>query len=269
MNTTTDIFKHQYGPWGLVTGASDGIGRDFARELAAKGLNLVLVARRKDRLESLATELESTYHVRVVCQPVDLANADDCEHLLRSVEHLEIGLLVAAAGFGTSGLSIHTDPDMEADLVQVNCRAVLQQSLHFSRLMVKRKRGGLILISSVLAFQGTPFSANYAASKAYIQSLAEGLSVELKPFGIDVLAVAPGPVASGFSQRANMDLGKTMSSEVVARASVAALGRRTFIRPGWLSKLLGWSLSTAPRFVRVFIIGNLMKKMSGVRIGAQ
>lgn len=267
MSSSAELFQQKYGPWGLVTGASDGIGRDFARELAARGLNLVLVARRKERLESLAAELESTHSIRVICHAIDLANPDDCDLLLRSVDHLEIGLLVAAAGFGTSGLSIHTDPNVEAELLQVNCSAVLQQALHFSRLMVPRRKGGLILISSVLAFQGTPFSANYAASKAYVQSLAEGLAVELKPLGIDVLAVAPGPVASGFAQRANMELGKTLSPAAVARASVAALGRRSFIRPGWLSKLLGWSLSTAPRFTRVIIIGSLMKQMSGAQAG--
>jgi short-subunit dehydrogenase len=116
-------------------------------------------------------------------------------------------------------------------------------------------------MSSVLAFQGTPMSANYAATKAYVQSLAEGLGQELKSSGVDVLASAPGPVATGFATRAGIQMALAAAPDRVARATLAALGRQTTVRPGGLSKLLGWSLATAPRALRVMIMGRIMRGM--------
>jgi short-subunit dehydrogenase len=255
-------FVEKYGPWAVVTGASDGIGQAFARELAAQGLNLVLVARRKDRLVALAEQLASEFKVDVRIQPTDLSCRSSAFDFLSSTADLEVGLLVAAAGFGSAGSALLGDDRTEADLVAVNCGAVLQQCLYYSRRMAKRRRGGMILLSSVVAFQGTPYSANYAASKAYVQTLAEGLGEELKAKGVDVLSVAPGPIASGFAARADMNLGQTMTPEVVARVSLAALGKQRTVRPGWLSKLLGWGLSTAPRPLRVQIIGRIMQGMT-------
>ena len=269
MNKLNNQFIQKYGPWAVVTGASDGIGKAFANELALRGLNLVLVARREDRLVNLAEELTTKFKINVRIQPADLSSNSSSLEFLRNTEELEVGLLVAAAGFGTSGPFLLADDRIEADLIEVNCAAVLQQCLHFGRRMATRRRGGIVLLSSVLAFQGTPYSANYAASKAYIQTLAEGLGTELKANGVDVLSVAPGPIASGFAARANMNLGQTMTPEVVARVSVATLGRRQTVRPGWLSKLLGWGLSTAPRPVRVRIIGRIMQGMTKHQQSAQ
>ena len=108
---------------------------------------------------------------------------------------LDVGLLVAAAGFGTSGPFLDSDLTQELEMLDVNCRALLSQSLHFGRRFAERGRGGLILLASLVGFQGAPFSANYAATKAYVQSLAEALHVELALRGVDVLASAPGPAA--------------------------------------------------------------------------
>lgn len=262
MTTKTHSFLHRYGPWAVVTGASDGIGAAFAAELAAKGLNLVLVARRAERLHALSQELTRRYPIAVRVLPADLASKSSASALLAATADLDVGLLVAAAGFGSSGPALQTHDATEAELVEVNCAAVLQQSLHFGRRLADRRRGGIVLLSSVLAFQGTPYSANYAASKAYIQALAEGLGEELRGAGVDVLSVAPGPIASGFAARAQMQLGQTMTPAVVARVSLAALGKQRTVRPGWLSKVLGWGLSTAPRFLRVRIIGSIMKGMT-------
>lgn len=262
MTRISQDFIVNYGPWAVVTGASDGIGAAFSVELAALGLNLVLVARREDRLLTFAEELRKQFDVEVKVQPVDLSDKSDAKCVLTNADELDVGLLVAAAGFGSSGPALLTDDRTESDLVEVNCSAVLQQTLYFGRRMAARRRGGLVLLSSLLAFQGTPFSANYAASKAYIQALAEGLGAELKAFGVDVLSVAPGPIASGFAARANMRLGLTMTPEVVARVAIAALGRKRTVRPGWLSKLLGWGLSTTPRFLRVHIMGGIMGGMT-------
>jgi hypothetical protein len=117
-------------------------------------------------------------------------------------------------------------------------------------------------MSSVVAFQGVPRAANYAATKAYVQSLAEGLRAELRPLGVDVVASAPGPVHSGFAERAGMRMGLALTPSAVASATLAALGRRGTVRPGWLSKLLGWSLALLPRWVRVRVMALVMGGMA-------
>ena len=133
---------------------------------------------------------------------------------------------------------------------------------HFARRFAARRRGGVVLMSSLLAFQGVPRAANYAATKAYVQTLAEGLRVELAPVGVDVLASAPGPVRSGFADRADMRMSMALGPQVVARVTLNALGRKTTVRPGWLSKLLGWSLATLPRWGQVMVITQVMNGMT-------
>ena len=252
----------RYGPWAVVTGASDGIGRALAVEAAAVGLNLVLVARRVAPMDALAAELQRRHAVACRVVPLDLSQPDAMQRLAAATDDLEVGLLVAAAGFGSAGPLLEQDSTDEVDMLAVNCTAVLQQCLHFGARMVQRRRGGVVLLSSVVAFQGTPWSAHYAATKAYVQSLAEGLRVEWAPRGVDVIACAPGPVASGFARRAGMTMGSAASPAAVARQTLASLGRRSTVRPGGLSKLLGWSLATVPRPLRVTLMGRIMGGMA-------
>lgn len=251
-----------YGAWAVVTGASDGIGRAFAAELAAQGLHLVLVARRGDRLRALAAELAARWGTQTRVLALDLGQAHAIERLSGATQELDVGLLVAAAGYGGAGPLIERDLAGELDQLQVNAGAVLAQCWHYGRVFSARGRGGIVLMSSVVAFHGTPGSAHYAATNAYVQSLAEGLRHELRPSGVDVIASAPGPVASGFGARARMRMDRTVAPEVVARETLAALGRRGTVRPGGLSKLLGWSLATAPRPLRVWIMGRVMAGMA-------
>lgn len=252
----------QYGDWAVVTGASDGIGRAISSELAAHGLHLVLVARRQELLRSLGDELYRRHGVQTRVLALDLGRPGALEALKAATADLDVGLLVAAAGYGRTGPLAHSDLAAELDQLQVNAGAVLAQCWHFGRVFAARGRGGIVLMSSVVAFQGTPMSANYAATKAYVQSLAEGLRHELKAFGIDVLASAPGPVATGFASRARMHMARAAAPDVIARKTLAALGRRGTVRPGWLAKLLGWSLATAPRALRVLIMGRIMGGMT-------
>lgn len=250
------------GAWAVVTGASDGIGRAFAQALARHGVHLVLVARRADRLRALADDLARGHGIQAQVLPLDLGAPDALASLVAATDALDVGLLVAAAGFGSTGPLAESDLATELDQLQINAGAVLAQSWHFGRRFAERRRGGLVLMSSVLAFHGTPLSANYAATKAYVQSLAEGLHHELKPSGVDVIACAPGPVASGFGARARMRMARTETPEVVAHQTLLALGRQSTVRPGGLSKLLGWSLATAPRALRVAIMGRIMAGMA-------
>lgn len=261
-NHKQEKFLLRYGPWAVVTGASSGIGQALAERLAAMGLNVVIVARRQGVLEKMATDLKARYKVEVKVLSLDLAQLNANEELFIATRDLDVGLLVASAGFGTSGHFLQTTFSQEQEMLDVNCRALMVASLHFSQRFAKQGRGGLILLSSIVGFQGVPFAAHYAATKAYVQALAEALAVELAPTGVDVLAAAPGPTNSGFAARADMQMGAALKPENLAQPILDALGRRTIILPGFLSKLLVWSQAPLPRWVRVRIMGTVMQGMT-------
>jgi uncharacterized protein len=262
MNVTSGRFLAKYGPWALVTGASEGIGAAFAADLAARGLNLVLVARRKERLDRLAGALRTSHGISVEVIVADLGTGSGVEAVLAGIGGLEIGLYVGSAGFGTSGAFVANPAVQELNMIDVNCRALCALAHPLARSMQARGRGGIVLMSSIVAFQGVAGSANYAATKAYVQTLAEGLGAELGPFGVDVLASAPGPVETGFAERADMKMGNAATPEAVARATLAALGRRSTVRPGGLAKLLGHGLGLLPRRLRSRILGQIMTGMT-------
>lgn len=252
----------RYGPWAVVTGASDGIGRAFAEYLAEEGLHLVLVARRETALTLLADELRCSHGVKCRVLSADLSDLFSVHPVADATSDLDVGLLVAAAGFGTSGPLLDADLGVETEMVDMNCTGVLALASLLGQRLTARGRGGVVFMSSLLAFHGTPRAANYAATKAYVQTLAEGLRVEWAPLGVDVIASAPGPISSGFAVRADMRMTKTLPADVVARVTMKALGRRTTVRPGWLSKVLGWSLAMLPRWGQVKVITHVMKGMT-------
>lgn len=261
--------RSKYGAWALVTGASDGIGKAIAGQLAEAGFNLVLVARRGDVLEALAADLARQHRIEARVLALDLGQRTAVSTLISATEDLDVGLLAAAAGFGTSGRFVDSQLDRELDMVDVNCRAVVELSHHFASRFAARRRGGLILMSSLLAFQGVPRAATYAATKAFIQTFAEGLRLELSGSGVDVVSSAPGPVRSGFEARANMRMSSAASSQVVARQTLDALGRRTTVRPGFLSKFLEASLLPLPRRARSRIMGVVMGGMTRHQNGSK
>jgi uncharacterized protein len=255
-------FLERYGTWAVVTGASQGIGRAFADALSAKGSNLVLVARRESMLRELAQQLEARHGVQCVVMAGDLRDRHATGSLLAATRAHDVGLLVAAAGFGAAGPLLAASLDEQLDMLDVNCGAVLAQCHGFGQRFAQRRRGGVVLMSSLMAFQGAPLSAHYAATKAYIQSLAEGLRAEWSAHGVDVIASAPGPIKSGFARRAGMHMAQTQTPEVVAHDTLAALRRGGTVRPGSLAKFLGWSLATAPRPLRVAIMGKIVAGMT-------
>jgi uncharacterized protein len=261
-------FVGSYGPWALVTGASDGIGQALARLLAETGVHLVLVARRQDRLEELAGELAARHGIETMVVVADLADPHQVAMVQDATDDLDIGLLVASAGYGTSGPFAGLDREIEAQMVDVNCRTVVAMAHAHANRLRGRRRGGMILMSSIVAFQGVPGSATYAASKAFVQSFAEALAIELAPDGIDVLASAPGPVHSGFADRAGMEVSNAASPEAVAAVTLEALGRRSTVRPGTRAKMLGLALSTAPRPLRTRILGAIMRGFTVERVPA-
>lgn len=252
----------RYGTWAVITGASSGIGYEMALRLAEAGLNLVLVARSQAVMEQIAKDLRDRYGIEVRVVRLDLAMQTGVETLAAKTHDLDVGLLVAAAGFGTSGLFLQADLNQELEMLNVNCRSLLGLTWHFSQRFAQQRRGGIVLMSSIVGFQGMPFAAHYAATKAYVQTLAEALYVELAPLGVDVIASAPGPTNSGFADRAGMKMEKALSAAEVAEGTLNALGRKSMVLPGFLSKLLTYSLVPLPRWARVRIMGGVMKSMT-------
>ncbi len=147
-------------------------------------------------------------------------------------------------------------------MLDVNCRAVTAMSLEFGRRFARRRSGGIILMSSLLGLHTTPYAAHYSATKAYVQALAEALHAELAPLGVDVLACAPGPVNSGFAARAGQRMRVALQPADVARPALRALGRRSTVLPGHLSKLLRYALILLPRRAQVRIMGLVMRDMT-------
>lgn len=255
-------FLERYGPWAVVTGASAGIGQALAERLAAAGLNLVLVGRNQAALQQFAAELTARHAIKTQVLALDLATPTASQELENACQHLDVGLLVASAGFGTSGSFLTANLEDELEMLAVNCRALVSASLSFGKRFAARGRGGLVLLSSIVSFQGMPYAAHYAATKAYVQTLAEGLQVELAPHGVDVLAAAPGPTNTGFAARANMNMGNALKPADIAQPILAALGRRATVLPGFLSKLLVYSLVPLPRWARIRIMGKVMHDMT-------
>ena len=261
-SSTKKRIYDNYGPWAIVTGASSGIGKAIAYRLAEANLNVVLVARRKEALQNIAKGLKEQYEVETNVVAADVSKEAGIHELITATSGMDIGLLVAAAGYGTSGSFLDADINDELNMLDVNCKAVLVLTHHYAQQFAAKSRGGIILMASLVGFQGTPFAAHYAATKAYNQSLAEALHVELKDKGVDVLAAAPGPVNSGFASRADMQMGAAMTPEQVAVPILKALGRRQTILPGFLTKFLVGSLTFLPRWGKVRVMKLVMGGMT-------
>lgn len=255
--------KEKYGDWSLVTGASDGIGKAFCKEIARSGMNVCLVARREQVLIQYSQELEKEFKIKTRVIPLDLSDSISVKILAEKTIDLDIGLIVAAAGFGTSGEFLKSDLASELAMIDVNCRSVIQLCHHFGPKLAQRKSGGIVLMSSLVAFQGVPGAAHYSATKAFIQTFTEGWYHELSQYGVDLIASAPGPVFSGFSSRADMKMTQAETPETVARKTLLALGRKMTVRPGFLSKFLEYLLKTLPRWGRVLAMKKVMAGMIG------
>lgn len=251
--------KNHYGEWAIITGASSGIGFELATQLANSGFNLVLNSRQLEKLQEVERQLKLNATIEIKIVACDVAETEGIDQIIQATKGLNVGLLILSAGFGTSGNFIDSSLHSEINMLRVNCEGLLSLTHYFSQQFVQQKRGGIILMSSMVAFQGTPYASNYAATKAYVQTLAEGLAVELSPMGVDVLAAAPGPVESGFSKRANMKMSLSLTPAQVGIPILKVLGRKTTVLPGLLTKVLVYALRTVPRWGKV----KIMKKVMG------
>jgi uncharacterized protein len=193
------------GKWALVTGASAGIGKALAEELAASGTNLVLTARRRERLEDLARTLSAAHRIHADFFVADLTQPTAPAEILAFTrgKDIHIDLLVNNAGFGAYGEFASSDLWRQLEMIQVNCAAVVHLTHLFLPAMIERNAGDFLIVASTAAFQAVPYISTYAATKAFDLSFAEGLAEELKPHGIRVCALCPGSTESEFQQVAS------------------------------------------------------------------
>jgi uncharacterized protein len=225
----------------VIAGASEGLGAAFAHALARRGMDLVLVARRSEPLEVLATRLRDQLAVEVRTFALDLAEPDAIETLRLATATLEIGVAVYNAAYAPVGELLASSPEVLARVVDVNVRGPLSFARSFAPPMVVRRRGAIVLVSSLAGLQGTPRLAAYAASKAFISVLAEGLWGELRRSGVDVLGVAAGAIRTpGYSGASKREAPGTLDPERVVERALRAIGSGPTFVPGWLNWVASW-----------------------------
>ena len=260
----------KYGTWAIVTGASSGIGKGFAEQLAKQGFNLVLVARRKNLLLELEENLQIAYPIKTQIIVSDLSADNFIDEIIHVIESLDIGLLISNAGDGVMGAFSKATFSELARMNKLNVSAHTELGHYFvNRLLRLNRAGGLLFVSSTASLQGVPYGANYSASKAYILNLAEGLNYELKQKNIDVTALLPGPTSTpGFHDRDDVDMSKMpmkpMAVEAVVNEGLKALRKN---KPshivGRMNRMMG---TIGKRFMsrnsNVNMWGGLMKKMT-------
>jgi len=261
------------GRWALVTGASAGIGVALARELAAGGANLVLTARRQDRLDKLAQELASTYKIRTEVFAADLAQPDAPQRIFAFTLAKGIGVdvLINNAGFGGYGEFATSDTQRLLDMVQVNCAAVVHLTRLYLPQMIERRRGDVLILASTASFQAVPFISTYAATKAFDLLFAEGLAEEVKPYGIRVCALCPGSTESEFHEVAGQsELAAAMrnreTAEKVARVGLRALAAgKSYVISGAANYLGAHSQRLVPRRFVTRITAKMFRPSSAKR----
>ncbi len=250
----------RYGGWAVVTGASSGIGTEFARALARDGLSVVLTARRGDRLRSLADELQSTHAVQTRIVEADLTVVADCARLADAVADLDVAVVVANAGSGVAGRFDASDPERLEAMVQLNCTAPVAVISRLLPRLRARDRGAIVITGSTAAFQPLPMQAVYAATKAFDLFLGEALWGELQGTGIDVLVLSPGPVATEFADVAGSVLPESDTPEYVVGVALNALGHQATVVPGWFNWLRAGSIRFTPRPIATLAAGHVMAK---------
>jgi short-subunit dehydrogenase len=246
-------FKTRYGSVGVVAGASEGLGAAFAIALAARGLDLVLLARRGTVLDALADELRSAHHVQVTTAVADLADPSFAKTLARATDGLEVGIGVYNAAASFTGRLLDRPLGDALHLVDVNIAGPLRFVHAVVPAMRARRRGGLVLMSSLAGCQGAPQLAAYAASKAFNIVLGESLWGELRGEGVDVVTSCPGAIRTpNFAKASTTEAPGTLDSRVVAELTLEALGHGPIVVPGGVNKLA------------LFLMRRLMSRRSAV-----
>lgn len=257
-------FKQKYGQWAVITGASTGIGQAISEQVAKQGLNIVAVARNQNNLQVLKRSLQEKYGIQVNTISADLSDEEANHEVLRQTSELDVGLLIPNAGIENNGAFKDNALEDEAKMLRLNTISPMVLSHEFAKRFSARKRGGILFVSSLFAYQGVPFVSNYSASKAYILSLGEALNVELKPFGVDVTVLSPGLTDTGMTQNMAVDFNKMPITkhrpDAVARIGLKALGKKATVVPGFINKFYAWENRLIPRSWPVNLFGMLLQR---------
>jgi short-subunit dehydrogenase len=257
-------FLERYGPWAVVTGAGQGIGAAFAAELAARGLNVLLVDRDQSALDKRSTELGAT-GVEVRTLVVDLTQADAPLKILAAMAEVDVGLLINNAALSFEGPLLEQGLDAALTQLDVNCRVPVTLVHSLLPQLAERGRGGIMLLSSLSAMRGAPLVAGYAATKAWNLILAESLWEEMREQGVDVMAVMPGSTRTpgwlGARPQASLGTSYVMEPTDVARESLDALGTRPSIIPGQPNRESEAFMESLDRVEAIKIMGDAMRAM--------
>jgi len=254
-------FRSRYGPWALITGASAGLGLAYARALAQRGLDLILVARRLDRLEEIADELRAcSIQVRVLS--LDLTAKDAPQAIAEEIATRPVGLFVNNAGFGFFGPFLEQSDASMRSMVRLNCEVPTLLSKLVLPQMAERGQGGMLLLASAAGYQPTPWMSAYGATKGYDLLLGEALAVEMSASNVDVLVVSPGHTRTEFHEIAGVTgaiAGGSATPESVVEESLAKLGRKISFVHGWHNSFLTWTSRLFPRSWVAKISGQLLR----------
>jgi short-subunit dehydrogenase len=254
MPSSSPDLRRRYPGWALVTGASSGIGAGFAEALARAGFDIVLVARGEERLRAEARKIEEQFGVKTRVLIEDLSSQGAGSRVARSVEDLEIGVLVNNAGTGWIGRFDLQTPEDHARLIALHCTLPTDLVRRFMGAMKERGDGAIVLVSSAGALVPLPYYAVYGGTKAYLSSWGEALAEELRGTGVDLLVVQPGDTKTGFQDVAGEMSTKWTSVETVVSESLAALGRKTTVIPGFSDRLTMAITRFLPRRLLVRIL---------------
>jgi len=240
---TVALDKKRFGPWALVTGASSGIGKEFAQQIAASGINIVLVARREDLLKEVGVEFSKRYGVEHRVVVLDVSREDFIRQLASATDDLDIGLVVSNAGTGNPGEFLKLDRQLLEETLRLNTMSHLDIAHYFGGKLAERRRGGLILVGAMGAENGIPCMANDGGAKAYVHSLGEALHYEFKPLGVHVTVLAAGITNTAVLEKFALDPKtmpmKPMSVEQCVSEGLSGLVKnRSRIVPGRLNRIL-------------------------------
>lgn len=262
-------FVGKYGPWALVAGGSDGLGMEFSMQLARLGLNVAVAARRKDVLADAARSITEKYPVQVRTIEADLGDAESRDRLIRSTQDIDVGLLVYNAAVIPIGRFLDIPAEKHAAAIATNCMGPVYLVHHFANKMSAKGEGGIILMSSMSALQGTPLVSTYGATKSFNLILAESIGYELSSSGIDVLACCAGPTLSPNYISTRPDPSRRpptteMTPEDVVTETLNSLGSKRVLIPGRLNRFFALIMSRLlSRKQAVSLIGKNMYRLYG------
>ena len=247
---TVALDKKRFGPWALVTGASSGIGKEFAQQIAASGINIVLVARREDLLKEVGVEFSKRYGVEHRVVVLDVSRKDFIRQLASATDDLDIGLVVSNAGTGNPGAFLKHDRQLLRETLRLNTMSHLDIAHHFGAKLTERHRGGIVLVGAMGAENGIPCLANDGGAKAYVHSLGEALHHEFKALGVYVTVLATPltetPVLEKFGLDTKSSPLKPMSVEQCVSEALDGLRKnRSKVIPGRLNRIMNALVPTS------------------------